>query len=508
MTQSIEYVVRVATENANKAIADLELRWRGVGNSAAIAGGKMDRAAGGTRNFGQAALEGSRALEDLQYGIGGVVNNIPSLVMGLGMGAGVAGAISVVAVGASQLYKNWDAVSAAFGSSTADIKAVKGAIKDLGEAFDKDLNGKLKDARTQLKDLRDELRDFGLTSRDKTLEEQARNIEEMEARRDRLAENRRFLQAKANAAESARDKERFKEQQAILDEADRRARDLDKALKEARSTYVQTARTIAELRAKDAEEEKRRERERARGKRTVEEAMKIESGDDGDANRRLEAEQEARERMNERMLNRQLAADEKAERERTRLLQAEARERERIREQEAEHARRLREQEIEHYQMIGSALGSAVGAFAVQAATGQEAAFANLIAAASDLAGGQIMLEGGKVMASGIAGMLVAPNPASAAQIAGGFGLVAAGEAVRQIGPAAVSMLSGKANAGSGGGPSGAMRDPGASPRTSGGTGGGPLVLNVTYGVAGPLPEDTARAIHRELRSGDRRSGR
>ena len=54
-------------------------------------------------NMGRAVLEGSRAFEDLQYGIRGVLNNIPGLVMALGGGAGVAGAVSLLAVSLSIL---------------------------------------------------------------------------------------------------------------------------------------------------------------------------------------------------------------------------------------------------------------------------------------------------------------------------------------------------------------------------------------------------------------------
>jgi hypothetical protein len=156
----------------------------------------------------------------------------------------------------------------------------------------------------------------------------------------------------------------------------------------------------------------------------------------------------------------------------------------------------------------GANAAAAVGAFAAQAAMGQEDALEGLIATASQVAGGQIMLKGGEVMATGIAGMLTAPNPLSAAQIAGGAGLAAAGAAVQTGGPAAVSALMGKG--GSSASPTGSTRDPGASPRSSGtssGTG-GPMVINVTYGAGGPLPEDVAREIHRTMRSGDRRSGR
>jgi len=56
--------------------------------------------------------------------------------------------------------------------------------------------------------------------------------------------------------------------------------------------------------------------------------------------------------------------------------------------------------------------------------------------------------------------------------------------------------------------PEDAKKDRGASPRTGGGGGSsGPFVLNISYGVGGPLPEDTAREIHRVMRTNDRRRG-
>jgi hypothetical protein len=56
----------------------------------------------GGRNSAAAILEASRALEDLQYGVRGVLNNIPTLVMALGGSAGLAGVISIAAVSISQ----------------------------------------------------------------------------------------------------------------------------------------------------------------------------------------------------------------------------------------------------------------------------------------------------------------------------------------------------------------------------------------------------------------------
>lgn len=51
-----------------------------------------------SRNTGMAMLEFSRAFEDAQYGIAGVLNNIPGLLGALGLGAGLAGVASVAAV--------------------------------------------------------------------------------------------------------------------------------------------------------------------------------------------------------------------------------------------------------------------------------------------------------------------------------------------------------------------------------------------------------------------------
>lgn len=58
-----------------------------------------------TRNLGMATLEASRAFEDAQYGMRGVLNNIPGLIAMLGGSAGLAGVVSVAAVGFSILWK-------------------------------------------------------------------------------------------------------------------------------------------------------------------------------------------------------------------------------------------------------------------------------------------------------------------------------------------------------------------------------------------------------------------
>jgi hypothetical protein len=60
------------------------------------------RAAGGA---GMGMLQLAQTADDAQYGMRGIVNNIPGLVMGLGGSAGLAGAFGLAVVGGYSLYK-------------------------------------------------------------------------------------------------------------------------------------------------------------------------------------------------------------------------------------------------------------------------------------------------------------------------------------------------------------------------------------------------------------------
>lgn len=150
---------------------------------------------------------------------------------------------------------------------------------------------------------------------------------------------------------------------------------------------------------------------------------------------------------------------------------------------------------------------SVIAQSAVAAAKGQEDAGAILLQGLSQQAGDLITLKGAESAATGLS-MLFTGNPAGAVPLAGGLALIGAGQAIA-IGGAevAASMISGASRT-----PStdkGASRDKGASPgRGSGSGGGGPLVVNVAYGVGGPLPEDTAREIQKAVDTGRRRGGR
>lgn len=86
-----------------------------------------------SRNSGLAVLEFSRAIEDAQYGIRGVLNNIPGLVTMLGGGAGLAGAISLAAVGLTQLYERLFKVDEKAVETTDDFQELVDSMAALKE---------------------------------------------------------------------------------------------------------------------------------------------------------------------------------------------------------------------------------------------------------------------------------------------------------------------------------------------------------------------------------------
>jgi len=96
--------------------------------SLALAEGEA-RKLGGTMgrkgNAGNAVLEFSRAFEDAQYGIRGVLNNIPGLIAMLGGGAGLAGILSIAAVAGTQL---WERLS--------DEKKADDSVKTIAKPLD------------------------------------------------------------------------------------------------------------------------------------------------------------------------------------------------------------------------------------------------------------------------------------------------------------------------------------------------------------------------------------
>ena len=106
----------------------------------------MDRATASTRELrrqtllaGRSGYTGSmgflafsQAVEDAQYGIKGVLNNIPQMVLGFGGTMGLAGAISLAAVAAVTLYPHLKKLF-----SIGNTDHIIAAMKAMDEAFEK-----------------------------------------------------------------------------------------------------------------------------------------------------------------------------------------------------------------------------------------------------------------------------------------------------------------------------------------------------------------------------------
>jgi hypothetical protein len=507
VTQSIEYVVRVNADQAAEQIAAVEKRFGGVDNAAKRAGESIERAAGAKRNFGQAALEASRAVEDLQYGISGVINNIPSLVMGLGMSAGVAGALSLVAVAANQVIKNMDG----FGPSTE--KAAK-------------------EAKEHITRLRDEI--AGLDRDLRALQVGAERAA-MEAQAERVRVAAEAAQAALAPLGGLERFERLKDNDKLVggikrtvDEARKAVELLDLEMsKLAAMRRIQLEKAAKKqldlLEEEERKDKKRREKEREKLQKKA--RAKAEKEAEQLARLRYEmylAELEAEDKALAEVSKARKRDEKKRHRDEVRALAKEFRERDReearLRRERLREERRVQreimrgEKELAEYriklmeQVTSSAMGTLTD-YLVAKVEGEKDAEKKAVASFLSSTGRQLVASGVRGI---FEGAILSANPLTATS---GAGMIMTGSAAVAAG---LAMAGGGAVVGASlrppdvASPSSSMRDPGASPRLSGGDGdgGGPLVVNITYGVSGPLPEDTARAIRDATRSAGRRGGR
>ncbi|MES2596079.1 MAG: hypothetical protein V4662_12120 [Verrucomicrobiota bacterium] len=148
-------------EQERQARLRMGAEWTTASRKGSMGQGGASNAAMGGMNGGAALLAASQGLEDAQYGLSGMINNLPGLIMMLGGGAGLAGALSVAAVGANQL---WKALGDGASTSEAVVKAKMESIEGILTAsmdamserirkrFEDDLNAAQAAAEQKLKD--------------------------------------------------------------------------------------------------------------------------------------------------------------------------------------------------------------------------------------------------------------------------------------------------------------------------------------------------------------------
>ena len=85
------------------------------------------------KNMGQSTLQAAYFFDDLQYGIKGILNNIPGLVIGFGDGAGLAGALSLATLAGAKLYEWLSSTEEKSVDLTKKLEEEREAFKKLKE---------------------------------------------------------------------------------------------------------------------------------------------------------------------------------------------------------------------------------------------------------------------------------------------------------------------------------------------------------------------------------------
>lgn len=164
---------------------------------------KLGATTGRGGNSGMAMLEFSRLAEDAQYGLRGILNNVPTLIMQLGGTAGLAGVISVVAVAASQLWERFGGGTKAAGDDVDALIEKAKALKDFWDGIaQKNIDINAKDAANDARDLNSEIGRIGQNLK-LGLDKQSLESVRIEAEK-RLEVSKRSLKLAELEAEAAR----------------------------------------------------------------------------------------------------------------------------------------------------------------------------------------------------------------------------------------------------------------------------------------------------------------
>jgi hypothetical protein len=225
------------------------------------------KAAGSSRDVGRGFLEMSRAVEDAQYGLAGVLNNIPNMVQMFGGPAGLAAAISLVAVGINvllpRLKELWDNLKSEAPREIAT--ELENVSKRLDELKDKKIklavdHHEIDILEEQMKRLKAAKAEFEAKMSKQTADEAQAGKEadeafneagapELEAKlkakfiKENLAKSAEFQKARADQAESEEylktaPGEEINETKEMIKRAQERARRARQVVEEAAETHV------------------------------------------------------------------------------------------------------------------------------------------------------------------------------------------------------------------------------------------------------------------------------
>jgi len=537
------------TADVKLALAELRKLSEGEGEAAEKAralGKALDDSVAHSEALGKASGHAAsrmlilgQAVDDAQYGLRGVVNNMPQVVQAFGGSLGLAGGIGIAAVAISQLSDAWKAYDKMVKDSQANMRLWIGQAEKTGAAIRASMHEPVDALRKALEGANEELLKLQ-TGGDVTIAKASQSLLALQtaqlAREQKISDRETALYELKTEASRYRYgggpevKERIKRDEEILNSLKKTAAEASKAivaLRDDLDTIGAVSSTNTRLKQEaDARKDAKKKADKSAkdtassfdpsgNYRALYEAGRKSLGILSDeeiereADRQAKALEENSAKLAEEGMKVLEAADKaKAAREKTYADRAELVRRNTLKAFEKYNDAELKLQKDHAKAMAGVAVDAvgAIGNAIVGAATGQKDAWADLLVYAAQATGNMITLKGSEALASGLVAV-AGGNPAGVGQIATGLGVIAAGQAISIGGAAAVNAMVG---ASGGSSPSAARSDPGAAPRRSSGdtgSGSGDLVVNVSYGVAGPLPEDTARAIAAAVRTGDRRRG-
>ena len=438
-------------------------------------------------------------VDDAQYGLRGVVNNMPQVTQAFGGSMGLAGAVGIAAVAVSQLYDAWkyydtvqrEAAEAetvwrtALQRSLPEQEKTKDAIRSLAE---------------EAKRFAEEVRNAGKTQYEVAIATAAAEKAQLEAKIANIEESERLRQAAVNRAQSELESARGKGDVAGMRTAQER---LDEALliqqnvRDAAKTYKGQVASIEDSVWKIAD-----------AWMAVDQTAKKTTS----KKREKEASPEFQFSLGQREMIDVvgLAAQNREDMLNDIALQA-SQVRIGIAQQEAQSISGIVIGSLGGLDQIATGAASTVASGLQQMTTdmltGQEHIAERFGALVMQQAGQSLVSSGTKLAGEAIVSAFTpGAQPIAAAQAGAAAGLIAAG-----IGLGGVATgLENIAGGGSFNKPKdkSGERDKGVAPRSSREKGGGgPLVINVSYGVGGPLPEDTAREIAKVQRQGARRGG-
>ena len=136
--QKEKHKAEIAAHKHNDALKAEIVTQRKLTNTTSQATAATGKAKKANIDLGRSTLLASQGYEDLQFGIGGVLNNIPPLVMALGGTAGLAGVISIAAVAASQMGNVFDTTKKETDDLTAALDTLANdVLPDYGKEVNK-----------------------------------------------------------------------------------------------------------------------------------------------------------------------------------------------------------------------------------------------------------------------------------------------------------------------------------------------------------------------------------